>query len=699
MPQKSLDEIFGSTEPKNNLYSQTNTNQPRKSLDEIFGSNGSENFNESSFTGGVTQQGRKSLDEIFGSVEPKNLPEQTQKKGLLERTAGVFDNTFGKAGDLLFGTVARTAGDAIGMFGTGVKDLITGDYKKVGTPEYKKDVFSKDFEEMTSSPKKTIGNAASVVLEGLPFMGGGGVGVAGVGKKALTKIVPKIAEKSLKGSKYLKPFIEGSKYGGLYSAANSLKEEDPLLTTVKKTALGSVGGGLLGLGGVVVGQVGKSVKNTISPSIEAALVKAIKPKSNNTKFVESLKTALPDIQETAQKSGLKIENIDHLEEVVKKSKKGLWEQFKSLLGPNAKAEIDGNIIADRMIKGIDRRFITQNPEKYRKIVETANTYRRPISLDEAEEFLQSSNNELHSYYGKNKVQQAVAMADPEISHVVRESDALREELNKKLFELTGENAGAIKKRYGALSNLQAEIVPRKNVIARQNPISLGEQVSYGRGAANILKSAANFQLGDAAAGAADLATTRFLKLRNDPNELIKLAFQKLEKNPSTPYKKVMSKFVPYGYLPSPSYIPMPQKQTYDIGIVKNAPKPIDTSIQIRPDQQVFTGEIVENILPLSKSKNIKNNFKKTYQIINEGNKLKTVEGKPLKLIDGVETFIHKGDNPKRHIKGFVVSEKSTGRFLGSGETEKEAVDNAKNAINNVGTDRFLKLLKEKKLTN
>lgn len=510
----------------------------------------------------------KSLEDNNDQNTISNNISEQPKRGLLEKTTGVFDNTFGKAGDALFGTTARTAGNAIGMFGTGIKDLITGDYKKVGTSEYKKDVFSKDFEEMTSSPKKTIGNALEVIAEGLPFMGSGGNTLGGVEKKALTKFIPETLNTVIKNSKYAKPFIEGAKYGSLYSAAGSLKKEDPLSTTVKNSVLGGIGGGLVGMAGTAIGQAGKAIKNIISPDVEAALTKAIKPRGNNAKFAESLKTALPDIQETAQNSGLKIENIDQLEEVVKETKKGLWGQFKSLLGPNSKAEIDGNIIADRMIKGVDRRFITQNPEKYRKIVETANTYRRPISLEEAEEFLQSSNNELHSYYGKNKVQQAVAMGDPEISHVIRENDALREELNKKLYELTGENAGELKRRYGALSNLQSEIVPRKNVIARQNPVSLSEQIGYGRAAGNILKSTANFQLGDAAAGAADLATTRFLKLKNDPNELIKSAFQKLQKNPKTPYAKVMSKFVPAGYLPSPSFIPLGPKTYSGSGIIK-----------------------------------------------------------------------------------------------------------------------------------
>lgn len=304
------------------------------------------------------------------------------------------------------------------------------------------------------------------------------------------------------------------------------------------------------------------IKNTIAPDVESALTKAIKPKANNFGFNQSLKTALPDIQETAQQLGKKIENIDQLDDVIAQAKKRVWANYENLLGPNANATIDGNSIADEIVKGIDKRFTTQNPQKVQRIMEVAETYRRPLSLQEAEDFLQSSNNELHSYYAKNKVQQSVAASDPETAHLIRENNALRNKLNEKLEELTGADAAELKRRYGALSTLQSEIVPRKNVIARQSPVNLAEQVGYGRALGNVAKSALNMQIGDAISGAADIAATRFLKGRNDSNSLIKLAFEKLSKNPRAPYTAIKAKpFVPAGLIAEraslPGSIPLP----------------------------------------------------------------------------------------------------------------------------------------------
>lgn len=354
--------------------------------------------------------------------------------------------------------------------------------------------------------------------------------------------------------------------GALGDTGRQLQEKDlkdySLEQTVGAAAIGAAIPLTLGsarLAGRGVGNFASGVKNTIWPNVEAAFTKAIKPRSNNFRFAQSLKTALPDLAEVAQNRG-GVESLEHLDDVLKQSKNNIWSQYEGILGPNANAQIDGNQVADTMISTLDKRFIQQNPTQAKAIIEKANTYRRPLTLQEAEDFLQSSNGELNSYYAKNKVKQNVAMRDPEVAHVVKEAEALREALYSKLDELTGADAAALKKRYSALENIQSEVAQRKNVTARANPENLAEQMSYGRAIGNIAKSAANFQLGDALSGGADLISTRVLKDRNTSDNLIKLAFNKLLKRNVTPYPKVAPKpFVPAGLLSAPSYMPMPEK--------------------------------------------------------------------------------------------------------------------------------------------
>lgn len=294
----------------------------------------------------------------------------------------------------------------------------------------------------------------------------------------------------------------------------------------------------VGAGKVVGGIVKKGLKGIqkgISPGIEDSLMRAIKPAKNNTGFVDALKTSLPDLQETAQISGKKIQNIDDLEQAITETKKRVWANYDGLLGPNANATIDGNKIADAMVSSLDKRFIAQNPEKVKGIIAKADTYRNNITLNDAEEALQSVNNDLHAYYAKNKVAQNVAAQDPEFAYVVNEGEALRKQLYAKLDELTGEQSAELKKRYGALSNLQKEVTPRKNVIARQNPLTLGEQVGYARAAGNIARDMADFKFGSAVGSAIEFAVPKGIKKLNDPNFLIEKAFSTLEKNPRVPY--------------------------------------------------------------------------------------------------------------------------------------------------------------------
>jgi hypothetical protein len=85
--------------------------------------------------------------------------------------------------------------------------------------------------------------------------------------------------------------------------------------------------------------------------------------------------------------------------------------------------------------------------------------------------MQDVNNELASYYAKHKVNQRVASRDSATGNVVAEGNALRNALTSKLSELTGQDAAAIRKRYGALTTLEDVIQRRQNVFERQQPDS------------------------------------------------------------------------------------------------------------------------------------------------------------------------------------------------------------------------------------
>lgn len=377
-------------------------------------------------------------------------------------------------------------------------------------------------------PITTAREAAGVGLELAANTIGGG-GVIGVGKGIAKGAVGQALKTGVK---------QGIKSGILAGAGTGLQQDEATFgSVVKDAAIGGAAGGVLGgalaaIPGIGIGvyRTAKGVKNFVSPESTIALTKAIKPSANNTKFVPALKFVLPDIQETAELTGSQITNLDSLLIAITTTKQRIWKTYESLLQPNQTAEIDGNEIADLIMSGINKRFASQNPGKVQKITQIAETYRKPLSLQDAEEFLQDANNELHTYYAKNKVGQNAAAQDPEIAYVLREAEALRKGLYAKLAELTGKDAAVLKSKWGALTNIQNEVLKRSNVAARQNPDSLAEQLSFASGVGDLLTNAGDLKFGTMAKGVGKIATARYMKNKNTSDALISTAFSKLKKS-------------------------------------------------------------------------------------------------------------------------------------------------------------------------
>jgi len=328
---------------------------------------------------------------------------------------------------------------------------------------------------------------------------------------------------------------EGTKSGALAGFGSGLQEDNPTLKSVaEKTIGGGIGGGITG--GVVTGLpalvigTAKALKNTIAPSVETALTKAIKPAKNNAGWFDALKNVVPDIQETATKATLPIKDLDDLSNAVKLTKDRVWKSYTDILGPHADATIDGTQIGQAMLDSIDKRTQIQNPGLMDRLTTKAATYQKPLSLSDAEDFLQSANNELHSYYAKNKVGQKVAAGDPELAPTLAEAGALRDALYSKLNGLTGQDAALLKKKYGDLTNIQNEVIGRKNVAARQNPDSLGAQLNTAQAVGNILESVADMKLGSAAKGVGQFAASKYLQRKNSTDGLIQSAFSRLGKH-------------------------------------------------------------------------------------------------------------------------------------------------------------------------
>lgn len=81
-----------------------------------------------------------------------------------------------------------------------------------------------------------------------------------------------------------------------------------------------------------------------------------------------------------------------------------------------------------------------------------------------------------------------------------------------------------------------------------------------------------------------------------------------------------------------------------------------------------------------------------FPTIHRGGEIKIIEGTPIKIWDGVKTFIYKGEG-----NSWVVSEAKTGRSISEEKTQKGAIEKAKKRVENFGMERFLKRIEEDKL--
>jgi len=279
---------------------------------------------------------------------------------------------------------------------------------------------------------------------------------------------------------------------------------------------------------------------------QSLITSALKPGTNNVKWASDMAKAFPDLKAAEAELGRPIKTFADAKEAATVAKAHIWDQYAQKLsqaramdvGPlqtrnpttgqlqavTHEPTINGNEVADAMMNSIDARTAIQNPGLVERITKIADTYRRPMKLDEAEEFLQSANNELNSYYAKNKVGQQVAARDPETGHVVAEANQLRASLYAKLDELTGPGAAQLKQRYGALSNFQDVLSKRENVALRQQPQSLAEQLSKARAYAKIAVGVARGDPWAVYEGTQQSAAATWLKERQTSEAMMERAF-------------------------------------------------------------------------------------------------------------------------------------------------------------------------------
>lgn len=292
-----------------------------------------------------------------------------------------------------------------------------------------------------------------------------------------------------------------------------------------------------GIGGAVASAI-----RTVAPSEpHVMMTQALKPRSTKVNFPGSLNKALPELKASEAALGKPIENIDELLTATKDAKARIWSQYEELAGPKRAmgATIDLAPVADAMERSVPSKLKLENPERAKALLEQSGVYRRTFTLPEAEQLLKETNAELDAFYNKYPIAQRKALlADPEAARLDAQAKGIRKAIDTLLDDGTdGGGARELKRRYGALLDVENEATRRVNVANRQQPESLSEQIGAVRAAGDVAKGLWKLKNLDVS-GAADLAgaaaqrsTAKFIKEQQTTNALIKRAMAGVKTKP------------------------------------------------------------------------------------------------------------------------------------------------------------------------
>lgn len=285
-----------------------------------------------------------------------------------------------------------------------------------------------------------------------------------------------------------------------------------------------------GFGGAVAG----AIRTTAPLNAKAMLFQAIKPRSTLVNWDRSMNMALPELKAAEAGLGRHINGIDDLIEATKWAKRQIQNELQVIRGTARGFEVDLSPVAEAMERSIPKKLQLENPELALRLQNSAKVYRQRFSLEDAEQLLKETNAEMEAFYSKYPPAQRRALtADPEWARLNAQAKELRQSIDAtfdRAADTGGDAARELRRRYGALLDVETESFRRANVAKRQQPESLSEQLSAARAAMEITRGTWRLVRGDLT-GAADIVggvamrdTARFLKEQQTTDALIRRAF-------------------------------------------------------------------------------------------------------------------------------------------------------------------------------
>jgi hypothetical protein len=372
----------------------------------------------------------------------------------------------------------------------------------------------------------------------------------------------------------------GEKYGSIDKIKDTMKT-DPIRPLMDIFGIAS----LSKIGGTVAGKAKFAAKSALTPDINSSLTRAIKPSISNKTFIRDIDPVSNAVFKNALEKNMPIESIDDfgksLDDIMVKT----WDTYENILKKGQEKQviqkqvtskkvvtpakpndfvseweipnqpvtkevthnvnvlenaIDGNKISKAIDETLKNRVRPISPTLEKEIQNQSDFYRgRNLTIREADQALHEVNNDLKSFYVQKYGKAMESFNDPATRHLVNEAKALRESIDERLSQLTGEDGKTFRTLWGKMANVRNAVQDRIIVNQRLQPMSLQETINkpfaIARGVGGILT-------GNAPAimeSAAQFGASRAIKTLNSTNGLIKSAFEKFRNSQKSniPFKQ------------------------------------------------------------------------------------------------------------------------------------------------------------------
>jgi uncharacterized protein YjbJ (UPF0337 family) len=357
----------------------------------------------------------------------------------------------------------------------------------------------------------------------------------GVDKKTQEAIKTKASEflQTPQGQEALSVLQQGTEAWGEFKKSNpeiakDLEASFNIVTAIPAgKGLGMAGKEAKAITSDVAMTAGKLVGKDAGEKVSNQMFRAVKPTLTVKRNKKMVRENLNSANQELVGQGIKPTNFKEYAEGLSTAKKNVWSKIESkITSAGETASVNLKDISDKLKSIASNQNLLRTDKgaaaKIENMADSLISQGKSVSVQDAELIKQYVNSELSGAFGKFNLSNAEQNAKKLITAEIGK------QLDDIMSKVPGEFSG-LKKKYGALREIEEDAMKRLIVFERQNPAGLVDSISRISGVGNIIKGIATLSPSEIAKGAGEIAVGQIQKRANDADLIVKKAFERLYK--------------------------------------------------------------------------------------------------------------------------------------------------------------------------